>query len=142
MGKPQSVVTLDPIDRRNKKRSGPIGRFFKTKHYKGKKMQKTDPFGHYMFVGKQRSGKTVSAIWYMEFLKKRYEKSGKKVVIFSNLGFGQPVNKASLSSIIKQVHFDSQIVYIFLIDELQSYFPKDTKKHRLKSSKKLKATVK
>ena len=75
----QSVVTLDPIDRRNNRRSGVIGRLLKTRHFRGKAMNKTDPFGHYLFVGRQRSGKTVSAIWYYEFLKKRYEKKGKEV---------------------------------------------------------------
>ena len=79
--KSQSVISLDPIDRRNRQRSGPIGRFFKTKRFKGKGMKKTDPFGHYLFVGRQRSGKTVSAIWYYEFLKKRYQKQGKKVIL-------------------------------------------------------------
>lgn len=123
----QSVVSLDPIDRNNKRRSGPIGRWFKTKHYRGKGMKKTDPFGHYLFVGRQRSGKTVSAIWYYEFLKKRYEKQGKKVVLYSNMDMGKPVFKFNLSHIIKQIQYDPNIVYIFIIDELQSYFPKDTK---------------
>lgn len=127
MARAQSVVSLDPIDRRNRKRSGVIGRFFKTRHFKGKGMTKTDPFGHYLFVGRQRAGKTVSAIWYYEYLKKRYEKQGKKVVLYSNIGLGLPVFKMSLSGIIRDLKFDKQIVYIFLIDELQSYFPKDTK---------------
>lgn len=123
----QSVISLDPIDRNNKKRSGVIGRFFKTRHYGGKGMKRTDPFGHYLFVGRQRSGKTVSAIWYYEFLKKRYEKAGKRVILYSNMGFGLPITKMSISPIIRQLRFDSKVVYIFIIDELQSYFPKDTK---------------
>lgn len=127
MARTQSVVSLDPIDRNNKRRSGPIGRWFKTKHFRGKGIKKTDPFGHYLFVGRQRSGKTVSAIWYYEFLKKRYEKQGKKVVLYSNMGFGLPVFKMNLSSVIRDVKFDKNVVYIFIIDELQSYFPKDTK---------------
>ena len=127
MAKPQSVVSLDPIDRNNRRRSGIIGRFFKTRHYGGKGIKKTDPFGHYLFVGRQRSGKTVSAIWYYEFLKKRYEKAGKKVVLYSNMGFGNPIFKMNLSQVIRQLKFDEKVVYIFIIDELQSYFPKDTK---------------
>lgn len=123
----QSVVSLDPIDRNNRRRSGPIGRWFKTKHFKGKGIKKTDPYGHYLFVGRQRSGKTVSAIWYYEFLKKRYEKQGKKVVLYSNMDMGKPIFKFSLSETIKKLRFDKNIVYIFIIDELQSYFPKDTK---------------
>lgn len=127
MARTQSVVSLDPIDRNNRRRSGIIGRFFKTRHFRGKGMKKTDPFGHYLFVGRQRSGKTVSAIWYAEYLKKRYEKQHKKVVLLTNMGFGIPINKASLSPAIKKVKYDKDIIYIFIIDELQSYFPKDTK---------------
>lgn len=127
MKKAQSVVSLDPIDRNNRRKSGPIGRLLKTKHFGGKGMARTDSFGHYLFVGRQRSGKTVSAIWYYEFLKKRYEKRGKKVVLFSNMGFGIPIYKMTISDTIRKLKFDKDIVYIFIIDELQSYFPKDTK---------------
>lgn len=125
--KTQSVISLDPIAQRNRKRSGVIGRFFKTRHFKGKGIKVTDPFGHYLFVGRQRSGKTVSAIWYYEFLKKRYEKQGKTVILYSNMGFGLPVSKVTLSPIIRRVEYKPDIIYIFIIDELQSYFPKDTK---------------
>lgn len=127
MARPQSVISLDPIDRRNGRRSGPIGRFFKTHRFKGKPMKKTDAFGHYLFTGWQRSGKTVSAIWFYERLKKKYEKRGYKVILYSNLGIGLPVFKMNLSSIIREVKFNKKVVYIFLIDEIQSYFPKDTK---------------
>lgn len=125
--RPQSVVSLDPIAQSNRRRSGPIGRFMKTRHFKGKGMQKTDPFGHYLFVGRQRAGKTVSAIWYYEYLKTKYERRGKKVILYSNMGFGNPVCKANLSSLLRTVSYNKDIVYIFIIDELQSYFPKDTK---------------
>ena len=110
MARTQSVVSLDPIDRNNKKRSGPIGRFFKTRHYRGKGMKKTDPFGHYLFVGRQRSGKTVSAIWYYEFLKKRYERFNKRVILYSNMGFGEPITKVTLSDTIKKVNYDPDVV--------------------------------
>lgn len=127
--RPQSVISLDPIDRNNKKRSGPIGRLLKTRHYRGKGMKKTDPYGHYLFVGRQRSGKTVSAVWYYEFLKKHYERQNKRVVLYSNMGLGNFVCKSNLSSIIRNIQYTKDIVYIFIIDELQSYFPKDTKDH-------------
>lgn len=123
----QSVVTLDPIDRRNNKRSGVIGRFFKTRRFKGSPMARTDPFGHYLFVGRQRSGKTVSAIWYYEFLKKKYEKQGKEVILYSNMGFGLPVLKVNICDTIRKLVYNKDKVYIFILDELQSYFPKDTK---------------
>lgn len=127
MQKTQSVVTLDPIERRNRKRSGPIGRFFKTRHFRGKGITKTDPFGHYLFVGRQRAGKTVSAIWFYELLKNKYERRKKKVITFTNMGFANPVFKNNLSETIKKCRYDKNIVYIFIIDEIQSYFPKDTK---------------
>ena len=74
----QSVVSLDPIDRTRKKQDSVISRFFKTRHYGGKKGKFPDPFGHYLFVGKQRMGKTASMIWYYEMLKKKYIKKGVK----------------------------------------------------------------
>lgn len=125
MAKPQSVVSLDPIDRRKKK--GPISRLLITRHYGGKKLEKTDPFGHYLFVGRQRSGKTVSMIWYRDYLTRKYEKRGFRVFHYSNMGFGVPINKATISDCIKHLTYDPKNVYIFCLDELQSYFPKDTK---------------
>lgn len=127
MSKTQSVVSLDPIDRSRKKEPGLIGRLFMTRRFRGKGMLRTDEFGHYLFTGRQRSGKTLSAIWYYEMLKKRYEKRNKRVILYSNMGFGIPVTKLTLSGIIRQLNFDKDVVYIFIIDELQSYFPKDTK---------------
>ena len=124
MARAQSVVSLDPIDRNNRKRSGPIGRFLKTKHFRGKGIKKTDSFGHYLFVGRQRSGKTLSAIWYYEFLKARYERSRKKVVLYTNLGFGLPLTKANLAYLIRNITYSPNTIYIFIVDELQSYFPK------------------
>lgn len=127
MRKTQSVVSLDPIDRNNRRRSGPIGRFMKTKHFKGKGIKKLDPFGHYLFCGRQGGGKTLSALWYYEFLKKKYEKRGMTVRLYTNMGFGLPVEKYTISSTIRNISFDPKIINIFIIDELQSYFPKDTK---------------
>lgn len=127
MARTQSVVSLDPIDRNNRKRSGPFGRLIKTRHFHGKGIKKTDSFGHYLFVGRQRSGKTLSAIWFYEHLKARYERSNKKVVLFTNLGFGKPLTKANLSYLIRNISYSPNIIYIFIVDELQSYFPKDTK---------------
>lgn len=125
--KTQSVISLDPIDRNNKKRSGILGRFFKTRHFKGKGIKPLDPFGHYLFTGRQGSGKTLSAIWYYEFLKKKYEKRGKKIRLFSNMGFGIPLTKWQLHDTILSVVYDPNIINVFIIDELQAWFPKDTK---------------
>lgn len=120
-------VIPDPIDRSRKKQDGILGRLFKTRHFGGKGIKRTDPFGHYLFVGKQRGGKTASMIWYMDFLRRKYEKRNKSVVIFSNLGIGRAITRATLSDTIHSLDYDPNVVYIFLIDEIQSYFPKDSK---------------
>ena len=127
MARTQSVVSLDPIDRQNKRRSGVIGRFLKTKHFRGKGIKPLDPFGHYLFVGRQGGGKTLSALWYYEYLNKNYQKKGKNVILYTNMGFGQPIYKFTISQTIRGINYDPNTIHIFIIDELQSYFPKDTK---------------
>ena len=123
----QSVVSLDPIERNRRKQDSVISRFFKTRHYGGKRGKFPDPYGHYLFVGKQRMGKTASCVWYYERLKKKYEKRKKTVITYSNLGIGQPLTMVTLHDLICSIEYDAQKVYFFLIDEIQSYFPKDTK---------------
>lgn len=127
-----SVVTLDdPISRTRKKQDGLIGRLFKTRHFGGKGMQKTDEYGHYLFCGKQRSGKTVSMIWFRDYLTKKYQKQGKTVYSLSNMGFGTPINRLNLHQYLTSIEYDPKKVYIFCIDEIQAYYPKDTKNRSL-----------
>lgn len=123
----QSVVSLDPIDRNRKKQDGILSRFFKTRHYGGKKGKFPDPFGHYLFVGKQRMGKTASMIWYYERLSMRYKRQKKEIIVYSNVGLGLPLTMKTLHDLIVSINYDPNKVYFFLIDEIQSYFPKDTK---------------
>lgn len=125
--KSQSVVSLDPIERTRRKQDSPISRLFKTRHYGGKKGIFPDPFGHYLFVGKQRMGKTSSMLWYYEKLSKKYLKHKKNVIVYSNLGIGKPLTMATLHQLIVNIEYDKNTIYFFLIDEIQSYFPKDTK---------------
>ena len=40
----QSVVNLDPIDRNRKKQPGLIGRFFMTKRFRGKSVNRTSVY--------------------------------------------------------------------------------------------------
>lgn len=128
MKKNISLVSLDPIDKRNLKQPGVIGRLFMTKRFRGKAMKKTDAFGHYLFVGAQRSGKSVSCIFMFEQLKKKYEKQGKRIVLFDNMNLGGiPIFKYSICNQIEKCVYNKDVVYIFIIDELQSWFPKDTK---------------
>ena len=124
----QSVVSLDPIDVNRKKQPGVIGRVFITRHFRGKPMKKTDSFGHYMFTGKQRSGKTTSAVWFRDHLVKKYTKLGKKCVLYDNMNLGGLlVFKYNFHDLIASCKYEPNTVYIFLIDELQSWYPKDTK---------------
>lgn len=127
MPRQQSVVSLDPISQQRKKQDSPISRLFKTRRFGGKRLAKQDPFGHYLFVGKQGSSKTSSAIWFYEKLEKQYKKKGYKIRLFSNMGFGIPVTKMTLHEILVKLRYEEKVVNIFIIDEIQSYFPKDTK---------------
>lgn len=126
--KTQSVVSLDPIDRKNKKQPGVIGRLFLTRRFRGKPMKKTDPIGHYLFVGKQRQGKTTSAIFFRDFLIKKYTKLGKKIILFDNMNLGGIcVTKFNFPDLIDSCDYKEDTIYIFLIDEIQSWYKKDTK---------------
>ena len=73
MSRDSISVFPDPIERTRKKQDSVFGRIMKTRHFGGKGIKKTDPYGHYLFVGKQRGGKTASMIWYCEQLRKKYE---------------------------------------------------------------------
>lgn len=139
MPKPSSVVSLDPIDRKKKK--GPFQRLLVTTWHGGASVNKSYKFGHYMFCGPQRSGKTSSAIWYAEnraaYHKKRYLKykdpeSGKfvkfkehpNVLLWSNFGVGQPFNKEKLFELVDNFDPYANTVRIILVDEIHTYFPR------------------
>lgn len=125
MSRSDSVVTLDPISTTRKKQDGLIGRLIKTRLRGGKPVQKSDPFGHYLFCGPQGSSKTTSAIWYMEQLCKKYRKYD--IHIYSNMGFGQPISKISLPDILEHIEYDPKVINIIIVDEIHSWYPKDTK---------------
>lgn len=126
--KSQSVVSLDPIDRQRKKQDSVISRFFKTRHFVGKNMSNTDPFGHYLFTGKQRQGKTSSAFFFQEKLIDKYQKKGKTIKIFDNMGVSDfQLTKFNLPNLCYDIPYDENIVYIFFVDEIQTWYPKDTK---------------
>lgn len=139
MGKQQSVVNLDPIDRKRKK--GPIGRFIITRPSGGKKVKKMDPYGHYMFCGPQGSGKSQSTLWYAEKLAKKYKrkriyyydrdlkqykkfKTPPKVRLFSNIDVGTRIEKNDIFTTISQFDAYANEVRIVYLDEIHTYFPK------------------
>lgn len=129
MSKPTSVVSLDPIAVNNKRSNGILSRLFKTRHYGGKGIKKEIPYGHYMFCGEQGAGKTASMLWYTERLAKQYKKRGWKIDhIYSNFGVAENIDKATLFSTIYSLPpypRDEKVLNFILIDEIQSYFPKD-----------------
>lgn len=67
----------------------------------------------------------------VEWLTKKYTKKHKKIVLYSNMGFGIPVHLTTFSNQISNCVYDKDTIYIFVIDELQSWFPKDTKNNSL-----------
>lgn len=121
----QTVINLDPIDRA--KKVGIFGRLLMTRFYGGKSIKKSEPFGHYMFCGRQRSGKSVSCTWYAEKLAKRYRKKGFDVKVFSNIQIGLPVNRKNLFETINNFDPYQKEIRIVIIDEIQTYFPRDSK---------------
>lgn len=113
MAKSQTIVSLDPIDRQNARSNGVISRLLKTRRHRGKPTKKTDAYGHYIFCGKQRSGKTVSMLWYLEYLTKKYTKSKKnpkEIFHYSNLDIGTKVTKYNISNLIRQIEYDPNVV--------------------------------
>lgn len=131
MRKTQSVVTLDPIAQNRRRNPGIIGRLFITRRFRGKAVSRTDEFGHYLFCGPQRSSKTVSMIWFMEKLREKYKKKGCRVHVYSNFGIGEQFNRTSLFSLLQKIEYNEKDIYIFLIDEIHSWFPKDTKDQKI-----------
>lgn len=129
--KQQSVISLDPIDRRKQREAGFFGRLLKTRYAGGKKIKPNLPFGLYVFCGEQGSGKTLSAIWYMEKLKRKYEKKGLKVNVWSNTPiFGSKVRSVSFADVYEKIYRideKNEDINIFILDELQVYFPRETK---------------
>lgn len=133
MPKPQSVVSLDAIDR--KKKLGVIGKLLITRWFGGKQVKKMQPFGHYMFCGPQGSGKTASALWYAEQLAKKYRYPNwfkrkilrikpRSVKLYSNIGVGHEINKNLIFETINAFNPHDTEIRIVILDEIHTYFPK------------------
>jgi len=139
MARQTTVVNLDPIDR--KKELNWFGRLLITTYHGGKPVMKSEKFGHYMFCGKQRGGKTASVLWYAEKLNNRYKRKKikyydpdkdtfvkfdepPKVRLWSNFGVGKHFNKPDIFDLIDKLDPYANEVRIFLIDEFHTYFPK------------------
>jgi len=144
------VINLDPIDRKKDKDLGIIGKLLITRWYGGRKPNKQEKFGHYMFCGKQRQGKSNSFIWYMDKLASYYKKhrigyiddegqprqflTPPKLYLYSNIGIGRLVDRNSLYDVIASFDVNENAVRFVLIDEIQIYF---TSRARDKKSEEL-----
>jgi len=139
MSRTESIISLDPIDR--KKNTGIFGRLLITRWSGGRKVEKSEPFGHYMFCGPQRSGKTASSLWYAQVLTKKYNhkrikylddrtlkfvkfKTPPNVKIWSNYGIGIPFKKEEIFTLIDKLDPYANEVRIFMVDEFHTYFPR------------------
>lgn len=127
MSRTQSVVNLDPISQQRKKQDSIFGRLLKTRHKGGKAVKKDDAFGHYLFTGKQGGSKTTSMLWYMEYLIKKYKKRGLDIHLYSNMGFGREITRITLPDILENIQYNPKVVNIIIVDEIHSWYPKDTK---------------
>lgn len=140
MSKQQSVITLDPIDSKRKKNW--LERLLITRWSGGRSLIKSEPYGHYMFCGPQGSSKSVSSLWYAEWIRKRYKKrkirywdddaqkyikfdEPPKVKLYSNVDVGVHVEKKDLANRILSFDPYANEVRIVLIDEIHGYFPKE-----------------
>ena len=123
--KKTQVINLDPIDR--KKKLGIIGRAMITRWSGGKKPAHQEKYGHYMFTGKQRQGKSTSCLWYLEKLARKYRKKGYAIEIYSNMGIGREINRKTLYETISNFDPYEKKVRFVLIDEIQAYFPKESR---------------
>lgn len=124
MARQQTVISLDPIDRK-KRQQGIVGRMLITRWSGGKSIKKMDKFGHYMFCGPQGSGKTSSALWYAEKLAKKYKRKHWSIKFYSNFGVGRPFKKDELFKLIDELDPYEKEVRIFIIDEIHTYYPKE-----------------
>jgi len=75
------------------------------------------PFGLKMFCGKQGSGKTMSMVWYLDRLRKRYPRA----LIFTNFSYcHQTAPLENLNDLLKYRNGTDGV--IFALDEIQNEF--------------------
>lgn len=83
------------------------------------------PYGVWMYVGKQGSGKSMSLINKLEQLRKRYP----KVKIYTNMGYKfETAPLKSLNDLLDKKLYNGKYGTIFVIDEVQNEFSCQTSK--------------
>lgn len=83
------------------------------------------PFGCWFYVGKQGSGKSMSLIWRLEKLRKRYPKAK----IYTNMCYKfETAPLKGLKDLLNEDNYNGKYGTIFVIDEIQNEFScKDSK---------------
>lgn len=83
------------------------------------------PYGCWFYVGKQGSGKSMSLIYQLEKLRKRYP----KVKIYTNMGYKfETAPLKSLNDLLNKDLYNGKYGTIFVIDEIQNEFSCQTSK--------------
>ena len=81
--------------------------------------EKFRPYGVWMYTGKQGSGKTMSLIYKLEQLRKRYP----KIKIYTNCGYRfQTAPLKSLNDLLNEDLYNGDLGTVFVIDEIQNEF--------------------
>lgn len=83
------------------------------------------PYGVWMFVGKQGSGKTMSLVNHLEKLRRRYPKAK----IYTNMGYTfETAPLKGLTDLLNKDNYNGKFGTIFVIDEVQNEFSCQTSK--------------
>lgn len=83
------------------------------------------PFGCWFYVGKQGSGKSMSLIYQLERLRRRYP----KCKIYTNMGYRfETAPLKSLNDLLNRDLYNGKYGTIFVIDEIQNEFSCQTSK--------------
>lgn len=133
VNKNPTVVNLDPIKEKYGDDDRAIIRLFKTRPRGGKtpRRELKPVFGLYVFAGPQGSGKTLSAIEFMEYLQKLWTKRKKECKFWSNIPLLNvdytPIDLNNIYTEIYNIDEKQDKVNIFLVDEMQVFFPRETK---------------
>ena len=83
------------------------------------------PYGCWFYIGKQGAGKSMSLIFQLEKLRKRYP----KVKIYTNMGYKfETAPLTSLNDLLNRKLYNGKYGTIFVIDEIQNEFSCKTSK--------------
>jgi len=126
----QTVVSLDPLHQKYGNDDSWIAKTLKTRYGGGKPIKNNLPFGLYIFCGEQGGGKTLSAIWYYEKLKQKYERKGLKVNLWSNTPLETPFTPINFRDVFQTIYDIDETngdINVIILDELQVYFPRETR---------------